>query len=270
MTVATEVPVYIRREDLAHMQTQLDFELYKIVTVRPVAEVASLPNMSPAAIAEGADGAENNVSNETLYRGQTSVNTEETGSEGHATTSGNPGSGTLGTGTTKKSKVGKFASALLDGLLGKKYPQYTEASQSESPDATTEGMDGENGNIGTGTKQFIPLTTADLPPLITGHIDFLQIRNGAIHILDYKGEGADKAKPIEQLTLYALALSRLTGIRVYHFKCAWFDDKNYYEFFPLHVVYKKHRSKRKRITTKEGVYNLNERMDKIENFKPSA
>jgi hypothetical protein len=27
-------------------------------------------------------------------------------------------------------------------------------------------------------------------------------------------------------------------------KCAWFDDKNYYEFFPLHVVYK---LKRKRL-----------------------
>ena len=29
VTVATEVPVYIRREDLAHMQTQLGFEMYK-------------------------------------------------------------------------------------------------------------------------------------------------------------------------------------------------------------------------------------------------
>ena len=79
---------------------------------------------------------------------------------------------------------------------------------------------------------------------ITGHIDLVQIRNGSVHIMDFK-PSASKAKPIEQLTLYALALSRLTGLRLYHFKCAWFDNKNYYEFFPLHVVYKlKKRIKR--------------------------
>ena len=38
---------------------------------------------------------------------------------------------------------------------------------------------------------------------ITGHIDFLQIRNGAIHILDYKPD-ATTGKPFAQLTLYAL------------------------------------------------------------------
>jgi hypothetical protein len=35
--------------------------------------------------------------------------------------------------------------------------------------------------------------------LITGHIDFLQARNGAIHILDYKPD-ARTNKPIAQLT----------------------------------------------------------------------
>lgn len=74
--------------------------------------------------------------------------------------------------------------------------------------------------------------------IITGHIDILQIRNGMIHIMDYK-PSARKAKPIEQLTLYALALSRLTTLRLYHFKCAWFDEDDYFEFYPLHVVYKK-------------------------------
>lgn len=73
---------------------------------------------------------------------------------------------------------------------------------------------------------------------ITGHIDMVQIRRGAIYILDYK-PGAKREKPIEQLTIYALALSRLTGLRLYDFKCAWFDEDNYFEFFPLHVVYKK-------------------------------
>ncbi|MBI2459578.1 MAG: PD-(D/E)XK nuclease family protein [Parcubacteria group bacterium] len=109
----------------------------------------------------------------------------------------------------------------------------------------------------------------ELPKLITGHIDLLQVRNGAIHILDYKGEGAAKARPIEQLTLYALALSRLTGLRLFHFKCAWFDENDYFEFFPLHVVYKRGAG-RKRIKTIEGVYNLNEKINKIENLRPMA
>ncbi len=64
------------------------------------------------------------------------------------------------------------------------------------------------------------------------------MRNGAVHILDYK-PNAKREKPIEQLTFYALALSRRTGLRLYDFKCAWFDDKHYFEFFPLHVVFKK-------------------------------
>ncbi|NCN51891.1 PD-(D/E)XK nuclease family protein [archaeon] len=72
---------------------------------------------------------------------------------------------------------------------------------------------------------------------LTGHIDLIQVRNGSIYIMDFK-PSAKKEKPIEQLTLYALALSRLTGIRLYHFKCAWFDSQDYFEFFPLHVVYK--------------------------------
>lgn len=74
--------------------------------------------------------------------------------------------------------------------------------------------------------------------VITGHIDFVQTRNGMIHILDYK-PGAKTGKPIEQLTIYALALSRLTGLRLFDFKCAWFDGEHFYEFYPLHVVHKR-------------------------------
>ena len=37
---------------------------------------------------------------------------------------------------------------------------------------------------------------------ITGHIDFLQIRNGAVHILDYKPD-ARTNRPFAQLTIYA-------------------------------------------------------------------
>jgi len=82
----------------------------------------------------------------------------------------------------------------------------------------------------------IPLT---LPrgDIITGHIDIVQLRYGLIHILDYK-PGARRDKPVEQLMIYALALSRATGIDLYHFKCAWFDDRDYFEFYPRAVVEK--------------------------------
>lgn len=84
---------------------------------------------------------------------------------------------------------------------------------------------------------IIPVELSPEGETITGHIDILQVRNGLIHIMDYK-PNAKKEKPIQQLMIYALALSRLTGLRLYDFKCGWFDSGNYYEFFPLHVVYK--------------------------------
>ena len=90
-----------------------------------------------------------------------------------------------------------------------------------------------------------------IPKILTGHIDFIQVRNGQVHLLDYKPNAA-KEKPIEQLTWYALAMSRLTGLRIFEFKCAWFDEKDYFEFYPLHVV-KKIKSKRKRnVHLKDG------------------
>ena len=67
---------------------------------------------------------------------------------------------------------------------------------------------------------------------ITGHIDFLQVRNGAVHILDYKPD-ARTNKPFAQLTIYALALTRLVpGLRLFDIKCAWFNENCYNEFFP--------------------------------------
>jgi ATP-dependent exoDNAse (exonuclease V) beta subunit len=98
----------------------------------------------------------------------------------------------------------------------------------------------DNGKIGIkGGKEI------DVPKLLTGHIDFIQIRNGSVHLLDYK-PNAVKEKPIEQLTWYALAMSRLTGLRLFEFKCAWFDEKDYFEFYPLHVVKKLQPTKKKR------------------------
>jgi transposase-like protein len=156
VTIATEVPIYLRREDLAHMQTQLGFELYK-----------------------------------------------------------------------------------------KQTPEERKQN-----------------------KEIEKYPAEDLPKLITGHIDFVQVRNGQIHILDYKPDAA-KERPIEQLTIYALALSRLTGLKVYNFKCAWFDEKDYFEFFPLHVVHKPGKKRKsQKITTIEGNYKLNDNPKKVENIRP--
>lgn len=91
----------------------------------------------------------------------------------------------------------------------------------------------------------------EFPPILTGHIDIVQVRNGIVHILDYK-PNADKEKPIEQLTWYALALSRLTGLRLFEFKCAWFDEHGYYEFYPLHVVKKLNRKRTKKVRYRDG------------------
>ncbi len=106
--------------------------------------------------------------------------------------------------------------------------------------------------------------------LITGHIDILQIRNGQVHILDFKPK-AEKEKPIEQLTLYAMALSRLTGLRLFEFKCAWFDEKDYFEFYPLHVLHKtKKAGRRRKIVTQEGIYHVNLDEKKIHNIRPTS
>jgi transposase-like protein len=84
----------------------------------------------------------------------------------------------------------------------------------------------------------IKLTPNDssAPRTITGHIDFLQVRNGAVHILDYK-PGARADRPFAQLTIYALALTRLvSGLKLFDIKCAWFDEEQYCEFFPRTVL----------------------------------
>lgn len=79
----------------------------------------------------------------------------------------------------------------------------------------------------------LPITEQDTP--ITGHIDVLQVRQGNIHILDYKPDAA-KVEPTSQLTLYALALASHTRLPLKLFTCAWFDEKDYFEFYPLRAV----------------------------------
>lgn len=64
---------------------------------------------------------------------------------------------------------------------------------------------------------------------ITGHIDILQVRYHKLHILDFKPI-INKQQATTQLYLYAKALSNITKIPLKKFKCAFFNDKNYYEF----------------------------------------
>ena len=74
---------------------------------------------------------------------------------------------------------------------------------------------------------------------ITGHIDVLQVRNGLVHILDYKPDLYLKQvqeQAIKQLTIYALALASRTKLALTDLKCAFFDENSYYEFFPFHTV----------------------------------
>jgi hypothetical protein len=81
-------------------------------------------------------------------------------------------------------------------------------------------------------KYDIQLRSDGAAGALTGHIDFLQIRNRAVHILDYKPD-ARTNRPIAQLTIYALALTKLIpGLRLFDIKCAWFNEEEYCEFFP--------------------------------------
>ena len=78
----------------------------------------------------------------------------------------------------------------------------------------------------------------DADTSITGHIDFLQVRNRAVHILDYKPD-ARTNRPIAQLTIYALALTRLApNLKLFDIKCAWFNEHEYCEFFPRTLLAK--------------------------------
>ncbi len=77
---------------------------------------------------------------------------------------------------------------------------------------------------------------AHKPRFITGHIDFLQVRNGAIHVLDYKPD-ARTTKPIAQLAIYSLALTRLVpGLTLSDIRCAWFDYTCFNEFSPARLL----------------------------------
>ena len=65
----------------------------------------------------------------------------------------------------------------------------------------------------------------------------MQVRDGYLQILDYKPDARKEKHAHIQLTIYALALARRANLPLKNFKCAWFDEKDYFEFFPLKGVY---------------------------------
>lgn len=74
----------------------------------------------------------------------------------------------------------------------------------------------------------------DLSRTLTGHIDILQVRFNKIHVLDFKPDAKkEDLRNAEQVFLYTLALSKRTGIPLSAFTCAYFDDKNYFQFSPI-------------------------------------
>lgn len=72
---------------------------------------------------------------------------------------------------------------------------------------------------------------------ISGHIDILQIRKGLVFILDYKPGAEREKKAASQLMLYARALSYRTSISLKNFRCAWFDESDYFEFEPSTIYF---------------------------------
>lgn len=64
---------------------------------------------------------------------------------------------------------------------------------------------------------------------------FLQLRNGLIHLLDYKPK-ASTIHPLNQLVVCALAPASQTRLPLKALKCAWFDEMDYFELFPLEAV----------------------------------
>lgn len=91
------------------------------------------------------------------------------------------------------------------------------------------------------TVQELQLINFDLTEPLTGHIDLIQVRFNRVHILDYKPDAKlNDARAVEQLFLYAIAISKRTKIPISTITCAYFDENNYFQFEPGFNV-KKHK-----------------------------
>lgn len=80
---------------------------------------------------------------------------------------------------------------------------------------------------------------------VSGHIDLLQIRQGRIYILDFKPMAVQEndQKVVSQLYFYARGLTFRTRIPLKVFRCAWFDENDYYEFSPAEAEIKEIRGR---------------------------
>jgi hypothetical protein len=63
-----------------------------------------------------------------------------------------------------------------------------------------------------------------------------------LRILDDKPDARKETHAHVQLTIYALALARRTGLPLRYFKCGWFDEKDYFDFYPLQGIYRRRES----------------------------
>ncbi len=66
----------------------------------------------------------------------------------------------------------------------------------------------------------------------TGHIDLLAIDDGKIWVWDYKPNASLEKYASTQVFMYALMLSKRTGIPLDKFRCGYFDSANAYIFKP--------------------------------------
>lgn len=73
---------------------------------------------------------------------------------------------------------------------------------------------------------------------VTGHIDLVQVRFGKVYVLDYKPDAEKETNAVSQLFVYALALSQRGNINLRRIRCAYFDEKNYFEFSPVRILQK--------------------------------
>lgn len=96
-----------------------------------------------------------------------------------------------------------------------------------------------NDSATVATEVPVYLTSSELRELglpdelpVTGHIDILQVRGKRIYVMDYKPEAASDTNAPLQLSLYALCLSRRTGIPLESIRCAYFDENDHFEFRP--------------------------------------
>lgn len=67
---------------------------------------------------------------------------------------------------------------------------------------------------------------------LSGHIDILQIIDGKIWILDFKPKAHLEKFAKTQTYMYAVMLSKRTGISLENFMCGYFDENTSYTFSP--------------------------------------